>query len=68
MRWRVEKDHKKERHVLYRSPNIGSVMKWIRSRFLIHVAIMEAGRNYLALLSAKPIGKRSLGLSRHRWD
>ena len=36
-------------------------------RWAGHVARMEKGRSALKILTGKPIGKRPLGRSRHRW-
>ena len=43
----------------------------IKSRRLTwagHVARMEEGRSAFKILAGKPIGKRSLGRPRSRWD
>ena len=38
-------------------------MRWVG-----HVARMEEGRSAFKILTGKPIGKRTLGKSRRRWE
>ena len=52
---------------MYRSPNIIRVIKSRKLRWAGHVARMEEGRSVFKILTGKPIGKRPLGRSRHRW-
>jgi hypothetical protein len=60
--------HNEELHSLYRSPNIGRVLKYRRLRWAGHVARMEEGRIALIILTGKPTGKRPLGRPRRRWE
>ena len=53
---------------MYRSPNIISVIKSRRLRWVGHVARMEEGRSAFKILTGKPTGKRPLGRPRHRWE
>ena len=50
-----------ELHILYRSPNIVSVIKYRRLKWAEHVARMEEGRSAFKILTGKPTGKRPLG-------
>ena len=49
---------------LYYSPNIVRVIKSRKSRWASHVVRLEEGRSAFNIL----IGKRPLGIPRHRWD
>jgi hypothetical protein len=62
--WR--KLHNEERHDLYSSPSIITIIKSRRMRWSGHVARMEK-RNTYRLLVGKPEGKRPLGRPRRRW-
>ena len=53
---------------MYRSPNIARVIKSRRLRWTGRSARMEEGRSAFKILTDKPIGKRPLGKSRHRWE
>ena len=55
-----------ELHNLYRSPNIGRVIKSRRLRWAGHVARMEEGRSAFEILTDKPTGKRPSGRPRRR--
>ena len=57
-----------ELHSLYRSPNIVRVIKSRRLIWAGYVAKMEEGRSAFKILTGKPIGKRSLGKPRRRWE
>ena len=48
--------------VLYRSPNIVRVIKWVG-----HLARMKEGRSVFKILTGKPIGKKPLGSHMRRW-
>ena len=56
--------HNEERHSLYRSPNILTVIKSRILRWAGHVARLEEGRSAFKIL----IGKRPLGSPRRRWE
>jgi hypothetical protein len=60
--------HNEELHNLYRSPNIVRVIKSRRLRWASHVVRMKEDRSAFKILAGKPIGKRSLGRLRHRWE
>ena len=49
---------------LYRSPNIGRVIKSKRLRWAGHVSRMEEGRSAFKIPTGKHTGKRP----RHRWE
>jgi hypothetical protein len=60
--------HNEELRNLYSSPNIikqvkSRIMKWAR-----HVARMGEERKLYKVLVGKPVGKRTLGRPRHRWE
>jgi hypothetical protein len=63
--WR--KLHSEERHDLYTSPSIITIIKLRRMRWEDHVACMGEKRNAYRLVLGKPEGKRPLGRPRHRW-
>jgi hypothetical protein len=44
------------------------VIKSIRLRWAGHIARIEEGRSAFQILTDKPIGKRSLGRPRRRWE
>ena len=56
--------HNEELHSPYRSPNIVR----LRLRWTSHLARMEDSRSAFKVLIVKPIGKRFLRRSRHRWE
>jgi hypothetical protein len=58
--------HNEELHNLYASPDIITVIKSRRMRWVGHVARMEEMRNAYILVG-KPEGKRPLGRPRRRW-
>ena len=60
--------HNEELHSVYRSPNIVRVIKSRRIELGGHVAKIEEDRSAFKILAGKPIGKRSLGRLRHRWE
>jgi hypothetical protein len=62
--WR--KLHNDELHSLYSSPNIVSVIKTRRMRWVGHVACMGEGRGVYRVLVGRPEGKRPLGRPRRR--
>jgi hypothetical protein len=64
-RWR--KLHNEEQHDLYSSPNIITIIKSMRMRWVGHVARMGEKWNEYSLLVGKPEGKRPLGRPRCRW-
>ena len=64
--WR--KLHNEELDDLYCSPNIIRVMKSRRMRWAGRVACMGERRGVYSILVGKPEGKRSLGISRRRWE
>ena len=49
-------------------PNIVRVIKSRRLRWAGHVARKEYGRITFKSLTSKPIGQRSLGRNRRRWE
>ena len=51
-----------------RSPNIVRMSKYIRCKWVGHVARMEEGWSSLKLLTGKPTEKRPLGKPRRRWE
>ena len=53
---------------MYRSPNIGRVIKSRRLRWAGHLTRMEEGRSAFKILTGKPTGKRPLGRPRRRWE
>ena len=57
--------HNEELHSLYLSPNI---INSERLGWAGHVARMEEGKSAFKILTGTPIGKRSLGRPRHRWE
>jgi hypothetical protein len=56
-----------ELHSLYSSPNIVTVIKTRRMRWIGHVACMGEGRGVYGVLVGRPEGKRPLRRPRHRW-
>jgi hypothetical protein len=60
--------HNEELHSLNSSPNIIRVIKSRRMRWAGHVARIGEMRNIYKILAGKPDGKRSLGISRCRWE
>jgi len=58
--------HNEELNDLYSSPNIVRVIKWIRIRWVGHVARMGEERVVYRVLVGKPEGKRLLGRPRRR--
>ena len=64
--WR--KLHYIELHSLYKSPDIGKVVKSRRLRWAGHVARMEAERAVYKVWSGIPEGRRPLGRPRRRWE
>ena len=44
------------------------MIKSIRLRWAGHIARIEEGRSAFQILTDKPIGKRSLGRPRRRWE
>jgi hypothetical protein len=60
--------HNEELISLYPSPNIVSVIKSRRLRWVGHVARMEEGRSAFKILTATPAGKRPLGRPRRRCE
>ena len=63
-----ERLHNMELHSLFRSPNIGRVIKYRRLIWAGHVARMEEGRSAFKILIGKSTGKRPLGRPRGRWE
>ena len=53
---------------MYHSPNIVRVIKPRTLRWAEHVARMAEGRSAFKVLTGKPIGKRTLGRPRRRWE
>jgi hypothetical protein len=64
--WR--KLHNDELHILYSSPDIVTVIKARRMRWVRHVAHMGEGRGVYGVLVGRPEGKKPLGRPRHRWE
>ena len=64
----TKRDENEELHSLYRSLNIGRVIKSRRLRWARHVARMEEGRSAFKMLTGKPTGKSLLGRPRRRWE
>ena len=64
--WR--KLHNEELNDLYSSPNIAWVIKYIRMRWVGHVACMWERRGSYKILVGKPEGKRPLERPRRRWE
>jgi hypothetical protein len=65
--WR--KLHNEELHILYSSSNITRQIKSRRMRWAGHVACMERrGEEKKVYRVGNPKGKRTVGISRHRWD
>ena len=60
--------HSEELHSLYRSPNIGRVIKSRRLRWAGHVARMKEGRGAFKILTGTPTGKKPLGRPRRKWE
>jgi len=60
--------HNEELHKLYTSPNIISVIKSRRMKWMGHVTHMEEMRNAYNILVGKLKEKRPLRRPRHRWD
>ena len=52
----------------YRSPNIVRVIKPRRLRWAGNVARMEECRSDFKILTGTPVGKRSFGRPRRRWE
>jgi hypothetical protein len=65
-RWR--RLYNEELHNLYASPSIIRVITSRRMRWMGYVAHMGDNRNAYNILVRKPIEKRLLGRSRHRWE
>ena len=57
-----------ELHSLYRSPNMFTLIKSIRLRWIGHVVRMKKGRSVLKILIGKPTGKKLLGRTRSGWE
>ena len=57
----------KERHSLYRLPNIVRVIKSIKLRWASLVARLKEGRNAFKILTGKPTGNRPSGRPSRRW-
>jgi hypothetical protein len=64
--WR--KLHNDELHSLYSSPNIITVIKSRRMRWVGHVVRTREGRDVYGVLVGGSEGKRPLGRPRHRWE
>jgi len=64
--WR--KLHNEELNDLYSSPNFVRVIKSRRMGLSGHVARIGEGRGVYRVLVGKPEGKKSLGISRSRWE
>jgi hypothetical protein len=64
--WR--KLHNEELNDLYCSPNIVRGIKSRRMRWAEHIGRMGERRDVYRVLVGKPVGKRPLGRSRHRWE
>ena len=64
----MERLHDEELHSLYRSPNLVRVIKSSRLRWGGHVSRIEGNKRAFIMLRGKPIGKRSLGRPRRRWE
>jgi hypothetical protein len=60
--------HNDKFHSLYSSPNIVSVIKSRRMRWVGHVAHVGEGRGGYRVLVGRPTGKRPLGRPWHRWE
>ena len=60
--------HNEELHSLYRSPNIISVIKSRRLRWVSHVARMEDGRSAFKTLTGTHTENIPLGKPRRRWE
>ena len=60
--------HNEEIHSLYCSPNIDWVIKPRSLRWAGYVARMEEARSDFKILTATPVGKRSLGRPWDRWE
>jgi hypothetical protein len=63
--WR--KLHNEKLNDLYCSPNIVRAIKWIRLRWVGHVARMGDRIGVYRVLVGKPEGKRTLGRPGRRW-
>jgi hypothetical protein len=44
------------------------MIKSVRVRWVEHVMPIEEMRNMYRILVGKPVGKRSLGRTRHKWE
>ena len=53
---------------MFGSPNVTRVIKSRRLRWVGLEAKMKEGRNAFKILIGKPIGKRSLGRPKRRWE
>jgi len=53
---------------LYRSPNIVSVIKSKRFRWVGHVARIQEGRSAFKIFLSTPTGKRPFGSPRSKWE
>jgi hypothetical protein len=63
----LSEDHD-ELHSLYSPPNIVTVIKSRRMKWVGHVARMGEGRGFCRVLVGRPEGKRPLGRRRRRWE
>jgi hypothetical protein len=60
--------HSGELHNLYSSPNIIGRTKSRRMRWVGHVARVGEGKKLYKVLVGKPVGLRTLGRPRRRWE
>jgi hypothetical protein len=60
--------HNEELNYLYSSPNIITVIKSRRMRWVGHVARMGEGRGAHRIFVGRPEGRKPLGRPRHRWE
>jgi hypothetical protein len=60
--------HSEELYELYSSPDIIWLNKSRRMRWVGHLACMGEGKGAYMMLVGKPVGKRPLGIPRHRWE
>jgi hypothetical protein len=66
--WEWRRLHNEELDDLYSSLNIVRVIKSRRRRWAGHVARLGEGRGVYRTSVRKPEGRRSLGISRRRWE